>query len=396
MTTEASTPRHYTAADIPAGFRRSAHGIINEHGLRLLLTMEGAPRLKARLCEGNRWELGPGVTFHLDGRPVLEGETCDEAYAEAMFAFAIETFLHVVQRYVTVPINDYQTAAYTVFAYNIGPENFQSSTVLRRINERRYDDAAEAMSAWVYATKGQHKQAYRGLLRRQLATGCLALGYDFTVACMPDEDSDPISLTRERPPNNIGTDRILSKTSFKDVLLVAQRYPLPPLDDELVLTTPASPRVPAVEAAQRQQPDPARLPAAAAGAASPTNTKTVAASPAAASAARAGVPPSSPPPVPKVAPAPVPAPAAKAAPVAPPPLPKDAAPASLEPKDMVLSKRFWGLTVTALGTTNLLPQAAQTWVSNEGNRELITWLIVVAIGFALYKFGQHKAKRPLK
>jgi uncharacterized protein HemX len=63
---------------------------------------------------------------------------------------------------------------------------------------------------------------------------------------------------------------------------------------------------------------------------------------------------------------------------------------------MVLSKRFWGLTVTALGTTNLLPQAAQTWVSNEGNRELITWLIVVAIGFALYKFGQHKAKRPLK
>jgi hypothetical protein len=78
------------------------------------------------------------------------------------------------------------------------------------------------------------------------------------------------------------------------------------------------------------------------------------------------------------------------------PLPKDAAPASIEPKDMVMSKRFWGLTVTALGTTNLLPQAAQTWVTNEGNRELITWLIVVAIGFALYKYGQHKAKKPLK
>jgi hypothetical protein len=52
--------------------------------------------------------------------------------------------------------------------------------------------------------------------------------------------------------------------------------------------------------------------------------------------------------------------------------------------------------VTALGTTNLLPQAAQTWINNEGNRELITWLVVVLIGFALYKYGQHKAQKPLK
>jgi hypothetical protein len=82
--------------------------------------------------------------------------------------------------------------------------------------------------------------------------------------------------------------------------------------------------------------------------------------------------------------------------LAPPPLPKDAAPASIEPKDMVLSKRFWGLAVTAVGTTNFLPRGVSEWINNEGNRELLTWLVVVVIGFALYKYGQRKAKTDLK
>jgi hypothetical protein len=63
---------------------------------------------------------------------------------------------------------------------------------------------------------------------------------------------------------------------------------------------------------------------------------------------------------------------------------------------MVLSKRFWGLAVTAVGTTNFLPRGVSEWINNEGNRELLTWLVVVVIGFALYKYGQRKAKTDLK
>jgi lysozyme len=298
VTTEATTPRHYTAADIPAGALRSPYGLINEHGLRLIREFEGPPRLKTRLCEGGRWELGPGVTFHLDGSPVLEGETCDEAYAEAMFAHAVQTFVDVVNRNVTVPINSNQKAAYTAFSYNVGPDNFKSSTVLRRINERRYDDAAEAMGAWIYATLGQHKQALRGLARRQYATGCLAMGYAWDVAC----SDDAIALVRERPPNNVGTDKVLFKTKFTDVLTVAQRYPLPPLDDELILTIPASPPQ-AAEVAQRQ-PDPARSPAAGATIAKPSATVS---GPAEAAPVKPTVP--APQPVPSARPAPAPAPA---------------------------------------------------------------------------------------
>jgi len=234
----------------------------NDHGLRLITQFEGAPRLKARLCEGGRFELSYGVTFYPDGSPVKEGDTCTHDEAMAMFRHAIRVFEDAVRRNVKVPVNSNQFSAYVVFCYNIGEAQFASSTVLKRINERRYDDAAEAMGAWVYATLGQHKQALRGLARRQYATGCLAMGYDWEVAC----SDDAISLVRERPPNDIGTDKVLFKTKFTDVLSVAQRYPLPPLDEpELVLSTPikADPvAVPAAGKAGQPVPLPGPAPAA--------------------------------------------------------------------------------------------------------------------------------------
>jgi hypothetical protein len=83
--------------------------------------------------------------------------------------------------------------------------------------------------------------------------------------------------------------------------------------------------------------------------------------------------------------------------VKPPPLPKDAAPADLtNPKDMLLSRRAWGLAVTAVGTTQFVPRGASEWLNNEGNRELLSWLIVVIVGVLLYQYGKYKAKRPLK
>jgi len=270
------------------------HLYVNNHGLRLITQFEGEPRLKARLCEGGAWEMSYGVTFYPDGSPVKEGDSCTYDEALGMFRHALTVFEDHVKRLVTVPLNSNQFSALVSLCYNIGPDNLERSSVLRHVNARRFDDAADAFGMWLYATLGQHKQALRGLLRRRYAEAVVFMGYDFEVAC----SDDAVALVRERPPGDIGTDKVLFKTPFRDVLVVAQRFPLP-ADDELVLTTPASPRA-AVEAAQRQQPDPARSPAAAAGAASPTITKTVAASPATAPAAKAGVPPSSPPPVPAV------------------------------------------------------------------------------------------------
>jgi len=208
----------------------------NAHGLRLIQEFEGAPRLTSRLCEGGAWELGFGVTFNLEGAPFKEGDTCTPEYADALFRHALQLFEDGVRELVTVPLNGNQFSALVAFSYNIGLENFRTSSVLRRVNENRMDDASVCFGMWVFATKGGHKQALRGLLRRRYAEACLFMSYEWTQAC----SDDAIALQREIPETLPGTDRVIYRTPFKDVLMVAQRYPLPPAD-ELVLSQPAPP-----------------------------------------------------------------------------------------------------------------------------------------------------------
>jgi len=289
---------------------------LNAHGFRLLKTFEKGPTdgsvplttcgaaMAPYVCPGGELTIGYGCTKWFGGRDVVESDRLvDEAHAMALLQAQVVEYEDAVRNLVTVPLNSNQFSGLVSFAFNKGIAGLAGSTILARTNERRFDDAAEAFGMWLYATTGKRKRALRGLLRRSYAESCLYMGLSWDVDC----SNDAVALVAEPPPNDIGTDRVIFKTPFRDMLLVAQRYPLP-ADDELVLTTPASPRATAAEAAQRQQADPARSPAAAAGAASPTITKTVAASPATAPAARAGVPPSSPPPVPASVPAVITAP----------------------------------------------------------------------------------------
>ena len=207
---------------------------VNNHGLRLITQFEGAPRLSARLCEGGRYELGYGVTFHPDGRPVERGETCTDDYAMAMFRNALTVFEDVVRRHVTIELNSNQFSALVALTYNIGEENFATGpkgpcTVLRETNARRFEDAAAAFGMWVFATKDGYRQALRGLLRRHYSEACLYLGYDWTLAT----EDDAIALQRIVPEGDPpqGADRVTYKTPFVEVLRIAQHYPLPALDE---------------------------------------------------------------------------------------------------------------------------------------------------------------------
>jgi len=266
----------------------------NAHGLRLITGFEGEPRLKARLCEGGAFELGYGVTFDLNGQPFTADSTCTPEYADALFRNALKLFEDGVREAVTVPLNGNQFSALVAFAYNIGLENFRTSSVLRRVNENRMDDAAACFGMWIFATKGGHKQALRGLLRRRYAEACLFMGYDWEQAC----DTDAIALQREIPETLPGTDRVIYRTPFKDVLAVAQRYPL---EAELVLTTKADPAaVPAVATAGQPAPPPSQAQAAPAPKPiQPGATSSPASSPAPAKSTAAPQPPLAPVPVPK-------------------------------------------------------------------------------------------------
>ncbi len=221
--------------------------VTGPQGIRLIKSFEGKPRLTARRCEGGAWELGYGCTFWPDGRAVREGQTITEAQVELLLKAALkEVFEPAVRELVKVPITQYQFDALVALAYNIGVDQFRTSTVLRMLNQNRMEDAAGAFGMWVKATSGYdedgdrylsptgepclYRRAFRGLLRRHYAEGCVFLGYDWADACA----DGAIALRADKhwePENNRWHDRVRADltTPFTQVLDVARRHPLPVL-----------------------------------------------------------------------------------------------------------------------------------------------------------------------
>jgi len=236
------------------------HHRLNEFGLELLTEYEKGPQdgsvpltpggaaMEPYICPGDMLTIGYGCTKFFGGMEVLPTDRLsDEVSARALLADQLIEYEDAVKRLVTVPLNSNQFSALVCFAFNCGISALAGSTLLKHVNANRFDNAADQFGAWLYSTSGKHKQALRGLLRRRYSESCLWMSYSWTVACA----DDAIALVRERPPGNVGTDKVLTKTAFKDVLAVAQRYPLPPLDEpELVLTTPikAEPPTSVIEA----------------------------------------------------------------------------------------------------------------------------------------------------
>jgi lysozyme len=376
----------------------------------------GGAALSPYVCPGGELTIGYGCTKWFDGDDVeMTHRLADEDEARRLLDYQLDVYEVAVRKAATREMSQDNFDAFVCLAFNIGVGAFSDSSAIKAFNDGFIENAAANFGMWTGSTcdrpprkqrnapeyqakiakdhKGnarwigpdgqycRYMLRYVGLLSRHYAEALLFMGRDHRRALRSEHGielklvpTDPADA-QWNPKKGRWQDEVKSKTAFKDVYAFAYNDLLP--KPELVLTIPASPPQ-AAEVAQRQ-PDPARSPAAGA---------TIRPS-ASGSSEAVPVQPSIPAPQPtKAEPAP--------APVKPPPLPKDAAPASIEPKDMVLSKRFWGLTVTAIGTTNFLPRGVSEWINNEGNRELLTWLVVVVIGFALYKYGQRKAKTGLK
>jgi len=406
---------------------------VNEHlyttddGLRLIQEFEGAPRLKARLCEGGAWELSYGVTFRPDGTRIREGETCSDSEAMTLFRHALGVFEQAVRDMVTVPLEPHQFSALVAWVYNIGIENARSSTVLREVNANRVYDAAAAFGMWIYATKNEYKQALRGLLRRRYAEACLFLGYQWGEACA----DEAIALQRERPTLLPGKDKVIYKTPFKDVLAVAQHYPLDaspvpadapvaslpdspagvplddiptqlplpdPIEDELFLDTPAATEETSVS---KGSPPVSEPPSPSSQAAVPSQPDS---NPAASPAGSPGVSLD-----------PLPPKASPASPLPPPKLPDPPIPIgqqtsavdaarksedwSASAKSMVYSRRFWGLLLVVAGRGYMLwtgSNAALGAVSDPIVTEMFSGFMVMMVGEIVQHWGSRKATRPLK
>lgn len=244
-------------------------------GLRLITHFEGSPRLKARMCEGGRWEIGYGCTFYPDGSPVQRGDTIVQSDVEPLLLHAVRTFEDAVKRLVRVELNQHMFDALVALTYNIGETNFADSRVLRYTNERRFEDAAAAFGLWHKATSQEdedgnpwlspdgkpcsYRRALRGLLRRHYAEACVYSGFDWEEACA----DGAIGLRAEKiweEANNRWHDRTLwdRTTPWSQVLDVARHHPLPlpltkPIDRITVIST--APPKPAPETSTTKRVD---------------------------------------------------------------------------------------------------------------------------------------------
>jgi len=378
---------------------------IHPAAMQLLFDFEGKPRLTARLCEGGRYEVAYGVTYYLDGSPVLAGDTITEDQVMPLTLHALAVEAAPVWRAVTRDLTSFQAGALAVFAFNVGGSAAAASTVVKMVNAGRFEDAAASFGSWTGATSSgptpteisagiapEHPawdrsarrwlspdgepttyfRRFRGLLRRHHAEGCLFLGYDHNEAVK----NDAIELAAEPRWNEARgrwEDKIIRQTEFASVLSVARRYPLaaPTIAQE------PDPPVAAPTTPVEVEPLPEMLPEPPLPKEPPVTTETKPA-----------------------APKPVSAPPIKAT------LPDDFDPAA-GVKSMVYSRRFWGWVLIIVGRFSFVTDAGASWLASTGTiansvaadpllLDAYTGFAVMLTGEAVRWWGEKKATRALK
>jgi lysozyme len=142
---------------------------INKAGIDLIKSFEGL-KLLPYLCSAKVPTIGYGTTFYEDGRKVsLQDPQITEARAEQLLATHLGAFAAKVEKMVSVPMTDNQFAALCSFAYNCGPANLASSTLLKKMNAQDYAGAAQEFEKWNKAGG----KALTGLTRRRQAEKAL-------------------------------------------------------------------------------------------------------------------------------------------------------------------------------------------------------------------------------
>ena len=121
---------------------------ISTNGLNVIKTFEGLS-LSAYRDEAGVWAIGYGSTRYHDGKTVKPGDKlANELQADALFRNTMGQYEDAVSRSVKVPLSQNQFDALVSFTYNIGAGGLEESTMLVKLNEKNYAEAAAHFLAW--------------------------------------------------------------------------------------------------------------------------------------------------------------------------------------------------------------------------------------------------------
>lgn len=100
-------------------------------------------RLEAYSDTRGNWYIGYGRS-----QGVMEGMRITETEAEDYLREDLRVFEESVSRMVEVDVSENEFSAMVCLTYNIGPGGFAESTVLRKVNEQEWEEAADAILLW--------------------------------------------------------------------------------------------------------------------------------------------------------------------------------------------------------------------------------------------------------
>jgi lysozyme len=107
---------------------------ISQKGLDLIKRFEGL-KLKPYLCPAGIPTIGYGNTYYNDGKKVkLTDPSITQAKADELLKFLIQSYEKDVDSFCRDDISQQNFDALVSFAYNCGPRNLKSSTLLKKVN----------------------------------------------------------------------------------------------------------------------------------------------------------------------------------------------------------------------------------------------------------------------
>jgi lysozyme len=142
---------------------------ISAEGIALIKKFEGC-KLEAYLDSVNVPTIAFGRT-----KNVKIGDTCTKEQAEAWLEEEMEEYEGYINNMVKVNLEQNQFDALVAWVYNLGPTNLKDSTLLKVLNESKYDGVPAQIRRWNKAGG----KVLDGLIRRREAESLLFQGKEW-------------------------------------------------------------------------------------------------------------------------------------------------------------------------------------------------------------------------
>ena len=143
---------------------------ISNEGISLIKKFEGC-ELESYQDAVGVWTIGYGHT-----KNIKEGMTISKEQADNMLLNELDEYCEYVEKAVDVTLKQCEFDALVAWTYNLGPTNLNESTMLKKLNNKEYQDVPHEIKRWNKAGG----KVLEGLVRRREAESLLFQGKDWT------------------------------------------------------------------------------------------------------------------------------------------------------------------------------------------------------------------------